>query len=82
MIQEHTAKVAIITGSGAGIGKACAMRFAKTGMNVVVADISEAAVHSTCKIIKDQGGNAIACQAVSPNMIEKGLRSIMCWCDG
>jgi meso-butanediol dehydrogenase/(S,S)-butanediol dehydrogenase/diacetyl reductase len=63
MIQDHTAKVVIITGSGAGMGKACAVRFAETGMNVVVADLSEAAIHSTCKIIEDQGGNAIGCQA-------------------
>jgi len=63
MMQDNTTKVAIITGSGAGIGKASAMRFARTGMNVVLADLSEAAVHSACKFIEAHGGNAIACQA-------------------
>ncbi len=63
MMQDHSAKVAIITGSGAGIGKACALRFAKTGINVVVADLSETAIQSTCKIIEGNGDNAIGCQA-------------------
>jgi len=60
---DHSAKVAVITGAGAGIGKACALRFANAGINVVVADLSEPAIHSTCKIIEDHGGKAIACQA-------------------
>ena len=62
-MQDHSAKVAIITGAGAGIGKACAVRFANAGINVVVADLSDPAMKSTCKIIADNGGNAIACQA-------------------
>ncbi len=63
MMQDHSAKVAIITGSGAGIGKACALRFAYAGINIAVADLSEPAIRSTCKIIEDNGGNAIGCQA-------------------
>lgn len=63
MMQDHSAKVAIITGAGAGIGKACALRFANAGMNVAVADLSEPAIKSTCIIIEDNGGNAIGCQA-------------------
>ena len=62
-MRNQPAKVAIITGSGAGIGKACAVRFAHAGINVVVADLSETAMKSTCKIIEDNGGNAIGCQA-------------------
>lgn len=63
MRQDQSAEVAVITGSGAGIGKACALRFANAGMAVLVADISGSSANSTCKIIADNGGKAIACQA-------------------
>ena len=63
MMQDHAAKVAIITDSGAGIGKACALRFANAGINIVVTDLSEPAINSTCKIIEDNGGKAIGHQA-------------------
>ena len=62
-MQRHSAKVAIITGSGAGIGKACAFRFAQAGFNVVVSDVSDPTMNSTCKVIEDKGGKAIACRA-------------------
>ena len=62
-MQDHAAKVAIITGSGAGIGKACALRFAHARINVVVTDISEVGIKSTCNLIEDSGGNVIACLA-------------------
>ena len=45
-------KVAIITGSGAGIGKACALRFANAGIAVVVADLSELVINSTRKTMR------------------------------
>ena len=55
-------KVAIITGGGAGIGKACSIRFAKEGAKVVIADISKEDGLATCQLIKDNGGQAVFCR--------------------
>ncbi len=50
-------KVAVITGSGSGIGRACAFEFAEQGARVVVADIDSAAAQRT---VAEIGPSAIA----------------------
>jgi NAD(P)-dependent dehydrogenase (short-subunit alcohol dehydrogenase family) len=50
-------KVAVITGSGSGIGRACAIEFGHEGAILVIADIDDSAAQSTAKEI---GGKAIA----------------------
>jgi NAD(P)-dependent dehydrogenase (short-subunit alcohol dehydrogenase family) len=52
-------KVAIVTGSGRGIGKAGAFLFAKEGANVVVAEIDVSAGEETATAIKKGGGQAV-----------------------
>ena len=52
-------KIAIITGAGSGIGRASAIRFAKEGAKVVVADIDEAGGEETVLTIKSDGGEAL-----------------------
>jgi NAD(P)-dependent dehydrogenase (short-subunit alcohol dehydrogenase family) len=53
----------VITGSGSGIGRACAMAFAREGALVVVAGIHREAAEETVKAIHAAGGKAFACQA-------------------
>ena len=53
----------VITGSGSGIGRACALAFANEGANIVVADIQPEAGEETVKQIHATGGTAFACQA-------------------
>ncbi len=52
-------RVAIITGSGRGIGKAAALLFAQEGAKVVVSDIDPAPAEETVAEIKNAGGEAI-----------------------
>ena len=51
-------KVAIVTGSGAGIGRATAELFAKEGAKVVVAEMDEKGGRETVELIKKAGGQA------------------------
>jgi 2-hydroxycyclohexanecarboxyl-CoA dehydrogenase len=53
-------KVAIVTGSAQGIGRAIAMRLAEEGAKVAVADIDLAGAQRTAGEIKGAGGTAIA----------------------
>lgn len=53
-------RVALITGSGSGIGRATAIRFATEGACVVVSDMDEAGVNETAKLIAEAGGSTVA----------------------
>jgi 2-hydroxycyclohexanecarboxyl-CoA dehydrogenase len=52
-------KVAIVTGSAQGIGKAIAQRLASEGATVIVADMIEDLARATSQEIESQGGKAI-----------------------
>jgi NAD(P)-dependent dehydrogenase (short-subunit alcohol dehydrogenase family) len=52
-------KVAIVTGSGAGIGRAIATTFAREGARVVVADMDEEAGRGTVAAIQANEGTAL-----------------------
>src|SRR5215216_4376965 len=53
-------KVAIVTGSGGGIGQAYAEALARDGAAVVVADINAEGAQKVADGIKGEGGNALA----------------------
>ncbi|WP_421938849.1 SDR family NAD(P)-dependent oxidoreductase [Pedobacter sp.] len=58
-------KVALVSGAGSGIGRSIALNYAKEGAKVVVADINEEHADETVKLIKENGGEAIAVKADS-----------------
>ncbi|UKE48936.1 SDR family oxidoreductase [Xanthomonas translucens pv. cerealis] len=53
-------KVAVVTGAGAGIGKACALAIAREGARVVVADIDGPAATACAAQIASAAGQALA----------------------
>jgi 3-oxoacyl-[acyl-carrier protein] reductase len=54
-------RVAIVTGSGRGIGREIALRLARDGAKVVVNDIDEAPAAETIGLIREAGSVAVAC---------------------
>ena len=53
-------KVAIITGAGAGVGRAATLLFARHGAKVLALDINEADAEESARLARDEGGAAIA----------------------
>jgi len=56
MLMKLTNKVAIITGSGSGIGQAAAVLFSKEGAKVVIVDCDKEKGEETVDIIRKRGG--------------------------
>jgi 3-oxoacyl-[acyl-carrier protein] reductase len=54
-------KVAIVTGSGRGIGRAVALKLATHGASIVVNDLDEAPANEVVEAIRAAGGTAITC---------------------
>ncbi|MBI4284902.1 MAG: SDR family oxidoreductase [Chloroflexi bacterium] len=66
-------KVAIITGGGSGIGRACSCLFAREGAKVVVAQRTKATAEETVATIRSNGGDAlfIPCDVTLTSDVEK-----------
>jgi NAD(P)-dependent dehydrogenase (short-subunit alcohol dehydrogenase family) len=56
-------KVALVTGGGSGIGRATALRLAKEGAKVMIADYMPEGGDRTVKMIKEAGGEAAFVEA-------------------
>jgi NAD(P)-dependent dehydrogenase (short-subunit alcohol dehydrogenase family) len=55
-------KVALVTGSASGIGRACALRMAREGARIAVSDIDVSGGEETVRLIEGAGGEAIFVQ--------------------
>ncbi len=73
-------KVSIITGSGGGMGRVAALRFAAEGSHVVVADVDYAAAEETVRQVRGAGGEAVpvradvSIEAEAQAMVDTALR--------
>src|SRR3984893_2408194 len=85
LLQNH---VAVVTGSGSGIGRAIALGYAREGAKVAVLDINGEAAAKTAADIRGGGGNAqaftldvtdrMACRTIAAEVAEKvGAVSIL-----
>src|SRR3954463_4147372 len=71
-------KVAFVTGAANGIGRATALAFAREGVSVVVADVSEQR-EETVRQIETAGGRAVAvrCDVAQSEDVKMALRKVV-----
>jgi NAD(P)-dependent dehydrogenase (short-subunit alcohol dehydrogenase family) len=75
-------KVALITGAGSGIGRACALRFAAEGAHVCAADLESATARETARQVEAAGRKSLALEvdttdeAASDRMVERCVEGL------
>jgi NAD(P)-dependent dehydrogenase (short-subunit alcohol dehydrogenase family) len=72
-------KIAVITGSGSGIGQSSALLFAKEGATVIVNDLLADKGQETVELVKQAGGNAVFIQAdvTEPASVEALVKQVI-----
>lgn len=63
-------RIAVVTGAGQGIGKACALQISNAGATVIAVDINEENLNATVNLLNNNGGSAHAIKADLGNVSE------------
>lgn len=77
-------KVALVTGSGRGIGRAVALKLAAEGAKLVVNDLDAEPAEETAQAIRDAGGEATACvgSVSAPDFADRFIQTAVKTYDG
>lgn len=72
-------KIAVVTGSGSGMGKSIASRLASEGATIVVADVNETGMNATVRELTEQGRNAMGVKVDVSNRdeVQRAMQSIV-----
>ena len=70
-------KVALVTGSGRGIGQAIALKLAGEGARLVVNDLDADPAHETVESLRKMGAEAVACvgSVTAPDFAERFIKT-------
>lgn len=73
MTRKLEGKVALVSGSGRGIGRAIALKLASEGARIVVNDLDAEPAGETVAAIREAGGEAVACpgSVTAPDFAER-----------
>ena len=77
MEKKLDGKVALVTGSGRGIGRAVALKLAGEGARVVVNDLDRDVAYAVVEEIRQAGGEATACDGsvTAPDFAERFIKT-------
>lgn len=73
MERKLEGKVALVTGSGRGIGRSIALKLAREGARLVVNDLDSEPAQETVRAVREDGGEAVACigNVTAPDFAER-----------
>ncbi|MGE0385091.1 MAG: SDR family NAD(P)-dependent oxidoreductase [Gammaproteobacteria bacterium] len=78
-MREFRNRIGLVTGGASGIGRACALAFAREGMHVAVADLNEARARETATQVEALGVRAlaIACDVSQARDVERARQAVL-----